>query len=696
MNYLRIKNIFDVRSKSFRATIFAQLLFLFIFTLSQFHSSNLFADDGSNSGRVELSLNPPSIYEGESTTLTVAVVNMEPDQEPGVKNLESDFDVKPMGASNYSNVSVVYQNSIPKRVETKSINYRYVLTPKKTGSITIDSPSILVGGKPVTAESIVLTVQESTSTNLVLLESSVSSDEVYPLVPFEVSVDVLVKEAPEKYQEIDLLREICTQLGVPQLSIPWLQSNVIVSNTINDQELEDWLNQLHNKQAGFALNKFQLSRDPFDFGFSFFDEPRAATFLPKPERVEREDSAGTKAYYQKYSFKRKLRAQSPTTLKFAPSSLKGQFIDFSDLDNIKSETVYLSTKPLTVTIKSIPEDSAPDNYVGVYGKIQQTVYVSSSDVAKGDAFTLSLELRGFGAFDGAQAPDIASLLARDANFKSYPASERSLEDGVAFDYKVRPLKQGKQVVPSVKTSFFDVETGKFVEEASEPIEINVRESLLSQSEAETSDAQADQNDDAKVTSDRQNKGFEKERRNTKLALEIVLGFVVLGVLYLLFLGVRKLVKINNERIAVGNKRIVENARSRLDAGLEQMSRSPSEGVQTLRLAFVQLIGKRFTQAVEALTDAEIVTFFDSELSEAIPSLLKQNRPQDERQRQDERQTLSLVREFFLNAEQIRFGGVLVQDPNFAENVKGLFQKWVELLGAHHKKLANIASVPNDK
>jgi hypothetical protein len=636
-------------------------------------------------------LDPNEIYEGESTLLTVSVINMTLDEDPNVSALESDFAVVPLGPSTRTSIRSYFNGSQEQRVETLTTDYRYQLTPKKTGNVTIKAPGMLVDSAQVEAAPITLTVKESTQTDLVILEMSASPTSVYPLVPFEVSIDVLVKEAPEKYQSRNLLDIIANNLGAPKLTIPWLQSRAIASNVIEEADLEEWLNEISNKNYGFALNNFQLSRDFFDFGFSMFDDRRQiAMFLPQAKSEERINNVGEKVKYQKYSFKRKMRGTKPIKLDFSPASLKGYFIDFTDISEPKQQSVFLSSQPVSVTVKAIPEEEAPDNYVGIYGNVKQNVEISSDDVAVGDAFTLTIAFQGYGSFEGAVAPDLIGIFPPE-EFKLYKATERSLENGVAFDYIIRPIIQGNTVIPSIKTSFFNVELGKFVEEESQPINIAIRKSLLTKDDSVSN---APSRDSSIAPNSQTTSSIEKQKAKTNrfLVLTLIIVLFVFSI-YFVFLISRKLLSIYNIRLEASNKRIREAAQSALNEGLEIIKDSPSEGIKFLRIAFIQLIGKRFTQTVEALTDAEIIAFFDKELNEKKQaSRLFKLEKLDEDSQKEVINILQKLKIFFQKAEKIRFGGGAITDENFNFSVKNLFQDWIKLLSRHYKKLSNIAIV----
>ncbi len=615
--------------------------------------------------QLSLALDSEMIYEGESTVLIVSVINAQPDEDPNVSALEQDFTVESLGASTRSSINVSYENSRQNRVEIRAIDYRYRITPKKTGNLTVPCPQVKVDGSTLAANSLSLSVKEQTKTDVVLLESSITPEaDVYPLVPFEVSIDVLIKEPKEKLSAADLLNFMSRETGAPQLTIPWLQSRAVAANTIADVETEQWLNSL-NSRFGFAINNYKTS--PFDdFGFSSFFERRSALFLPEPVAVERTDANGQKTRYAKYSFKRVMRAPNPTTLTLGPCSLKGVFIDASDIDNPKTVPVFLSTKTVTVNVKSIPEDQAPENYIGVYGKVTQKVSISSDDVAVGDGLTLTVAFQGYGSFENAQAPDLNKL----------------------FD-KLRPTQSGAQEIPAIQTSYFNVEKGQFEQNESEPVELTVRESLLPNVDDDSNLAdQTDSNASADGESDR--RANDKLTAQSALVKKIGLALGLLALVVLAVFSIRKFLQFYAAQVALSNKRIVEAAQRRLDGALDKMKTSPSEGIQQLRLAFILLIRKRFRQSPEALTDAEVVEFFQNELSETGGNRAFKLFKEDPQKYAENRDVLRRTLEFFQKAEEIRFGGASVVDVNFTNDVRELFDKWIHFLREQTKKLTSLS------
>lgn len=628
--------------------------------------------------RLELRVSPAQIHQGQSAKLTVSVSNVDLDAPPSMEALEERFVVSTLAPSKRSEIRMMQDGAGVRRFENRTVDYNYLITPKGTGTFTIEPPQIPYEGSFLSAEAVQLDVLEPTKTDLVLLETSVSpSDSVYPLVPFEVSVDVFIKAYPEEYSKYDPLSLIVHNIGAPALTIPWLDSREL-NNLVVADPLEDWLGALVSTEFGFSLNQYRLSRSPFDFDFSFFGDSRRQTFfLPRPVQVERPDANGVNVQYWKYSFKRKMRASSPATLTLQPTTIDGAFLDFADAGKPVSASIFLSSDPITLRIKEIPEEDAPDNYVGVYGNIQQKASISTSNASVGDAITLSLEYTGYGSFNAASAPDIANLTGIKDVFRVYPASERSVDSGVAFDYKLRPLKEGKWTVPNIKTSFFNVEKGKFETMDSTVGEINVAAGVLNPEE-EDAFGDDETNGSSEKSSEIDGVLQRKQKQFQTAALGVVGVIAALAILVGLFFLLRSAVRANARRIASSNRRIIDAARSALEEGIIRLDSDPYEGFSQIRLAFLQLVSRRLPHSIDAHTDAEILAFIDREFAKDVA------------RNEEAAATIKSLKEFFLKAEEFRFGGASSFNASAKTELRELFTRWTTLLLLRSKKLSVLA------
>lgn len=623
----------------------------------------------ANEPSVTVRLENPTIFLGESALLVVSVGNYENTPELDLSPLEKDFNAVKLGASQRSSVrSTGFGSSGLNFQREYSVDFQVRLTPKKSGTFTIPSPIVNVDGKRLVGEETQINVKGETQTDLVALEIATSPKEAtYPLVPITITVSVYFKEASGKYQQYDPL-SLC---NTPALTIPWLDAASFNDAFIPDAPLEEWLGALRNRDYGFALNNYRS--DPFDdFGSSFLFGSRQTYFMPKPERVQRKDAKGEDAYYWKYEFKRRVRPAKATKFTLEPVTLKGTYYDFADPENPQPEPFFLRSQSIVVNTKDVPDD-APENYIGVYGVVSQNLDVSATSLAVGEAATLTLEYRGYGSFDSAKAPDLEQIPGFADSFKTYPPTERSLDDGVAFEYKVRPVKPGDLTLPKIETSYFNVESGKFESLASDEVSFQVSGTAAPQEnkpdvqgrDAADDSASSDSDDEAPIVS--------------KSALKKTLfGCGALLAIAALIFALRAAVRVRKAKIQESDRRFANDARQKLKDGLALFASSPNGGIALIRLAFLQLVGKQFHQRVDSITDAELDDFF--------------TRKFDGQSDEETTATINQMRDFFKRLERYRFAGGAFDQPDFENAAETLLDKWILLLQKKMKKLANSAVV----
>ena len=129
-----------------------------------------------------------------------------------------------------------------------------------------------------------------------------------------------------------------------------------------------------------------------------------------------------------------------------------------------------------------------------------------------------------------------------------------------------------------------------------------------------------------------------------------------------------------EAIAASNRHFVDVARQELKLALQEYSRSPTKGLTLIRLVFLRLVGRKFDQNVDSITDAEFADFLTQEFANS----------------ESNDNATARMREFLLYAERQRFAACADADPQFARNVENLLASWIELLSAKFKRLESIA------
>lgn len=166
-----------------------------------FVASSAVAADAEPEVRVQLSQD--RIYEGESVLYRVTVKNLRNPPQPKLDGFD-DFRVQSRGAQSLDSEQITMDGrGNMTRVVQYGRAYDYLLTPKRTGELTIPAPTVDVEGKVLRGEALTVRVLAPEDQDMAILEVSVNKDSVYPMQPFTVTLNVAVKSIPGQYSGQD-------------------------------------------------------------------------------------------------------------------------------------------------------------------------------------------------------------------------------------------------------------------------------------------------------------------------------------------------------------------------------------------------------------------------------------------------------------------------------------------------------------
>ena len=440
-----------------------------------------------------VALDRSTLYEGETLYYQVQIKSDQPVGDAVVPDLSafSDFHVEMRPKQTFSSMTVAGG----KMVQEYSVTFTYLLTPHRSGSLTVPAPNVVFDGgslqpqtvrvgrepRPVGNGSIPITVQASDRQDIVRMEITTNKDRVYPFQPVTVTLKVHVKELPGKFANttpLSLLRD------PPQLSIPWVEDGALPKGLQPIRNRDAWLAELNtgSRQRGFAINGL-ADRSIGFFGDSFFSDAFGRSsllqFSPMAQQVQRPDADGKEQTYWEYNFSRSFLPLELGTLTFGPASVKGVFAVADATSEVQPRQIYTLAPSTTVQVVDVPKDDRPAEYIGAFGSFRWNVELQPRKASVGDPLTLKLSLIGRGSTTGVTPPDLAKNPEISKNFKVYPPSEEVRGETCVFTYTVRPTATGSVVLPSIPIAFFDTETEQFVFLDSEPIplEVSASESL---------------------------------------------------------------------------------------------------------------------------------------------------------------------------------------------------------------------------
>jgi hypothetical protein len=157
--------------------------------------------------------------------------------------------------------------------------------------------------------------------------------------------------------------------------------------------------------------------------------------------------------------------------------LLDQMNDESNLGPEVDENVTLDTKPVTITVKPLPEEGKPAGFSGAVGNFSVEASLASNTVSAQDENTLHVVVKGKGNLPVFAAPPIAwpdSITAFDPTSKEEVNRTVSPMAGTkSFDYVFTPKRAGHIMIPAVNFSYFDPATQSYKTAEAKPLDLQV-------------------------------------------------------------------------------------------------------------------------------------------------------------------------------------------------------------------------------
>ncbi|HLI92667.1 MAG TPA: BatD family protein, partial [Puia sp.] len=141
------------------------------------------------------------------------------------------------------------------------------------------------------------------------------------------------------------------------------------------------------------------------------------------------------------------------------------------------ENVTLDTKPLTITVKPLPEAGKPADFNGAVGEFSVEASLANPRVAAQDEATLHVVVKGKGNLPIITAPTVNwpsgidaydPVAKEDVNKTVVPMSGAK-----SFDYTFTARNSGEYTIPAINFSYFDPVSQRYKTANSEPLDLQV-------------------------------------------------------------------------------------------------------------------------------------------------------------------------------------------------------------------------------
>ncbi|MEO0069100.1 MAG: BatD family protein [candidate division WOR-3 bacterium] len=359
---------------------------------------------------------------GEPLQLTVTVegANIGRVPKPQLPVL-NDFDN--LGSSQSQSTSISIING---RVQQQTaISFVYTLVPKRLGELTIGSCRIVYNNTEYTTEPIKIQVVKSATGKPQRAQPRTKS-------PF----DMFGEPEPETEGEVLLIAtpDRTTVYQGEQITVTWI---------------------FYTTRQVASLN---LKEPPSLTGF-WADE----IYQPKQLDYEVKTLKG-KRYYAAVIRKTALFPTQSGELKIGAMSLEGEVITpgffFSE-----SKPFSVSSDPVKVLVKPLPETNKPQSFTGGVGSFQISAVLSSNTSSGGEPITLTITITGtgnLGLISPPSLPEIPGLKVLTPETKdNFSYSGGRLSGTRKFIYPLLPTADGRFRIPEFELGFFDPKAGGY-------------------------------------------------------------------------------------------------------------------------------------------------------------------------------------------------------------------------------------------
>lgn len=126
--------------------------------------------------------------------------------------------------------------------------------------------------------------------------------------------------------------------------------------------------------------------------------------------------------------------------------------------------VNLESKPVTINVKPLPENK-PESYTGAVGSMKMYAGIDADSVKANEAITLTVKITGTGNLKLVDAPKINFPPDFDVYDPKVSTNIKNKESGSSgsktFEYLFQPRHAGQYRIPSIKFSYFDVNSKQY-------------------------------------------------------------------------------------------------------------------------------------------------------------------------------------------------------------------------------------------
>ncbi len=390
---------------------------------------------------VQAQVDKQEVAVGESFLLQIKVDGDDSPSEPALSGLQ-DFTVQPRGGGQNNQESITIINGKINRVSEHGYVFRYALTPKRDGILTIPAFAITAAGKTLLSQPITIKVSKPQLTDEFKLRQNLSETECYVGQPLVFSVVWYVNRDIEEFQFL---------LPV------------------------------------FEDKRFEIADFPEDRNYAGQDA--IAINLHGSKVIARKGKIGQ---HTTVTVRRILTPREVGVYSLEPASVSSRVVTgyqqqrggqpfnnrfFDDMFG-RRQPIYnqllTESNPLQLNVQPLPDENRPQDFTGLVGQYSLAAQASPTEVNVGDPITFNIMVTGSEYLDNVILPPLNNQLGMN-NFK---VPEEMGQGEIAgrvktFTQTIRAKDPSMTEIPSISIDYFNPATGKYESAISNAIPLKV-------------------------------------------------------------------------------------------------------------------------------------------------------------------------------------------------------------------------------
>jgi hypothetical protein len=399
------------------------------------------ASGAEQSISVQAQVDREEVTVGESFMLQIKIDGDDSPAEPDLSGLQ-DFTVTPKGGGQNNRESITIINGRMNRISEHGYIFRYDLTPKRDGILTVPAIEVTAGGETLLTAPIPIRVAKPVVSDEFKLRISLAESESYVGQPLVLKVKWYVNRniAEFKFDLPFLEDQRFTFADYPEDSNYQGQDAITINlsgSTVIARKGQE------GQHTTVTLRKIVIPREPGEFTLG-----RGAVF-----------SKIITGYRQK-------RGTRP---------FNDLFDDFFGGKQALYRQVVTESNVLHVKVFPLPDENRPVDFTGLVGQYSLAAEANPTEVNVGDPITLTIMVTGADYLDNVLLPPLENQPDIQADFKVPDEMGQGEIDGSVkvFTQTIRAKYPSVNKIPGISLSFFNPKAATYETTATKPIPLQV-------------------------------------------------------------------------------------------------------------------------------------------------------------------------------------------------------------------------------